>query len=151
MMTNSVKLTFGSVGLAAALAAGLSIAPAAAAPRGSAQKASATASQDLSARSRESRTYQRRHVSRRVPNRGIVGDAAGAVVGAATAPLWGFGGEPYYDDRQAYSGPGYEVAPVVRTPHAPYYAFNRYSGQTYGSCVIDLGYGRTQPCDAGGR
>jgi hypothetical protein len=42
------------------------------------------------------------------------------------------------------------VGSIVRTPGAPYYAYNRWSGQYHRSCVIDLGYGRTQPCDAGG-
>jgi hypothetical protein len=32
-----------------------------------------------------------------------------------------------------------------------YYAYNRFSGQRYGSCVEDLGYGRVRPCDAGQR
>jgi hypothetical protein len=30
------------------------------------------------------------------------------------------------------------------------YAYNRFSGQRYQSCVFDEGYGRTRPCDAGG-
>jgi hypothetical protein len=30
------------------------------------------------------------------------------------------------------------------------YGYNRFSGQRYQSCVFDEGYGRTQPCDAGG-
>jgi hypothetical protein len=32
-----------------------------------------------------------------------------------------------------------------------YYAYNRFSGQRYFSCVEDLGYGRVRPCDAGRR
>jgi hypothetical protein len=32
-----------------------------------------------------------------------------------------------------------------------YYAYNRFSGQRYYSCVEDLGYGRVRPCDAGRR
>lgn len=32
-----------------------------------------------------------------------------------------------------------------------YYAYNRFSGQRYRSCVEDLGYGRVGPCDAGRR
>ena len=32
-----------------------------------------------------------------------------------------------------------------------YYAYNRFSGQRYSSCVEDLGYGRVRPCDAGRR
>jgi hypothetical protein len=84
----------------------------------------------------------------------VVEGVAGAAIGLATAPLWLFGGGPGY---QAYNDApppyyrGDNVAPVVRTPNGPYYAYNRYSGQVYGSCVLDLGYGRTQPCDAGGR
>jgi hypothetical protein len=77
---------------------------------------------------------------------------AGTAAPALADPLWGHRGG-YYDDygyQAQYHGRGYDVAPVVRTPRAPYYAYNRYSGQVYGSCVIDLGYGRTQPCDAGG-
>jgi hypothetical protein len=31
------------------------------------------------------------------------------------------------------------------------YAYNRFSGQRYQSCVEDLGYGRVRPCDAGRR
>jgi hypothetical protein len=30
------------------------------------------------------------------------------------------------------------------------YAYNRFSGQRYQTCVFDEGYGRTRPCDAGG-
>lgn len=30
------------------------------------------------------------------------------------------------------------------------YGFNRFGGQRYYSCVLDEGYGRTRPCDAGG-
>ncbi len=30
------------------------------------------------------------------------------------------------------------------------YGYNRFSGQRYQTCVFDEGYGRTQPCDAGG-
>jgi hypothetical protein len=29
------------------------------------------------------------------------------------------------------------------------YAYNRFSGQRYMSCVTDEGYGRVRPCDAG--
>ena len=29
------------------------------------------------------------------------------------------------------------------------YAYNRYSGQRYQTCVFDEGYGRVRPCDAG--
>jgi hypothetical protein len=32
-----------------------------------------------------------------------------------------------------------------------YYAYNRFSGQHYYSCMLDLGYGRVRPCDAGSR
>jgi hypothetical protein len=32
-----------------------------------------------------------------------------------------------------------------------YYAYNRFCGQRYYSCVEDLGYGRVRPCDAGRR
>lgn len=31
------------------------------------------------------------------------------------------------------------------------YGYNRYTGQRNQSCVFDEGYGRTRPCDAGGR
>lgn len=31
------------------------------------------------------------------------------------------------------------------------YAFNKFSGQVYYSCMLDLGYGRVRPCDAGSR
>jgi hypothetical protein len=31
------------------------------------------------------------------------------------------------------------------------YAFNRFSGQVYYTCMEDLGYGRVRPCDAGRR
>lgn len=31
------------------------------------------------------------------------------------------------------------------------YAYNRFSGQRYMSCVFDEGYGRVRPCDAGSR
>ena len=31
------------------------------------------------------------------------------------------------------------------------YAYNRFSGQRYYSCVIDEGYGRVTYCDASGR
>lgn len=29
------------------------------------------------------------------------------------------------------------------------YAYNRFSGQRYQTCVFDEGYGRVRPCDAG--
>lgn len=29
------------------------------------------------------------------------------------------------------------------------YGYNRFSGQRYMSCMVDLGYGRVEPCDAG--
>lgn len=70
---------------------------------------------------------------------------AGAVVGAATTPLWMMDGA--FDS--APDARGQFVAPVINTPRGPYYAYSRYSGQVYSSCVIDEGYGRTRSCDAG--
>lgn len=48
-------------------------------------------------------------------------------------------------------GPG-NVDTVGSLGHDGYgYAYNRFSGQRYFSCMIDEGYGRVRPCDAGGR
>jgi hypothetical protein len=51
-----------------------------------------------------------------------------------------------YSDNGHYSdnvgSTGYDGSP---------YGYNRYSGQRNQSCVFDEGYGRTRPCDAGGR
>lgn len=149
-MTVRYRTILAGTGLCAALGMGLYAVPASGAPRDGASAARAT-SQDVSAiRNRRDRV---RHAGRVYRDRHrFPAGVAGAVVGLATAPFWLFGGYPYYGggyEAGPYEG-GYAVAPVVRTPGRSYYAYNRYSGQIYGSCVIDLGYGRTQPCDAGG-
>lgn len=71
-----------------------------------------------------------------------------SIVGAMTAALAGQEGRAKAVARSAPFDP---VAAIVMTPHGPGYAYNRYSGQVYHSCVIDLGYGRTRPCDGGNR
>jgi hypothetical protein len=60
---------------------------------------------------------------------------------------------------QVYGGGYYYAAPWFGGPDTVgslgfdrgYYAYNRFSGQHYYSCVEDLGYGRVRPCDAGRR
>jgi hypothetical protein len=106
---------FARLGLAAAIVAGLGAlgAPAIAAPRHTSHHA--VQSQDFS-----SARYHRHHRGYYGP--GIAAGVAGAVVGAATAPLWALGSAPY-----------------------PYYERGYYAGR--GECMIDEGYGRTTPCD----
>jgi hypothetical protein len=118
------------LGLAAALTAGLGAAPALAAPlHAGPAGVKAAKSQDVSSvRYRGHRHHAYRHHHYRP---GLAAGVAGAVVGAATAPFWLFGGPAYYD-------------------YGPRYAYNRYGYNYGGSCMIDEGYGRTIPCDAGG-
>ncbi|HEY0439886.1 MAG TPA: hypothetical protein VGD36_07400 [Xanthobacteraceae bacterium] len=50
-----------------------------------------------------------------------------------------------------YGGPQYggpdTVGSLGYTPDG--YAYNRFSGQRYQTCMLDEGYGRVRPCDAG--
>jgi hypothetical protein len=55
----------------------------------------------------------------------------------------------YYDDFNTWFGGPDTVGSVGYDGR--YYAYNRFSGQRYSSCVEDLGYGRVRPCDAGRR
>lgn len=121
------------VGLATALTAGLSAAPALAAPPSAPGGVKGAKSQDISSvRYRGHRGYAHRYRHHRYP--GFAAGVAGALVGAATAPLWMFGGGPAYYDY----GPSYAYSPYAYYGYAP------------GACVIDEGYGRTRPCDGGG-
>lgn len=52
----------------------------------------------------------------------------------------GYAGGPSYWNRDTVGSTGYNGSP---------YGYNRYSGQQNYECKIDLGYGRTAPCDAG--
>ncbi len=52
----------------------------------------------------------------------------------------GYAGGPSYWNRDTVGSTGYNGSP---------YGYNRYSGRQNYECKIDLGYGRTAPCDAG--
>jgi hypothetical protein len=41
------------------------------------------------------------------------------------------------------------VGSIYRGGHG--YGHNRFTGERYHKCMEDLGYGRAEPCDAGGR
>jgi hypothetical protein len=61
----------------------------------------------------------------------------------------------YYNGYNGYNGvaPGWGGPDTVGSLgyDGHYYAYNRFSGQQYYSCMLDLGYGRVRPCDAGSR
>jgi hypothetical protein len=62
---------------------------------------------------------------------------------------WQGGPQPYSYGWQGYGWQGPDT--VGSLGYDGYgYAYNRFSGQRYQSCVFDEGYGRTRPCDAGG-
>lgn len=120
-------------GAAAALALALALpAGAAALPSGTAAMKAAAPAQATAAK------YRRGHRARVVVRR--YGPPAGYY---APAPGYYAPAPGYY----AHFGGPDTVGSLTYTWDG--YAYNRFSGQRYQTCVFDEGYGRVRPCDAG--
>jgi hypothetical protein len=68
---------------------------------------------------------------------------AGLLAGSLASPAFA------YHHRTHHHGWRDTVGSIHARAHS--YGRNRFTGQRYHKCTMDLGYGRTEPCDGGHR